>query len=409
VIIRARRARRGATGPRRRILALVGCIAIAAGTVVSGCGDSNDRSSQDTVAAAQDGDQSGRPQRIIIGASAGRFSAEAIYRKTAPGVVTVISVFRGGVSLFGQGGTAGQGSGFVLNEDGEIATNAHVVTDGTGANIGPAKRVFVEFADRNRVPATIEGFDPQADVALLKVDPDGLELAPLELADGSGIAVGQPVAAIGSPFGEVQSLSVGVVSATDRAIESLTDFQIDNAIQTDASINPGNSGGPLLDAEGKVIGINQQIETRSGSNAGVGFAVPITLVRRSIDQLREEGKAEYAYLGVSSQALYPQLAEHLGIDSPTGALLAEVVSGGPADKAGLEGGDRNTRFQGSQVKVGGDVIVAVEGKKLVGASDLAERVSEFQPSDKITLEVIRDGDRKDIEVALGKRPLGNPR
>jgi S1-C subfamily serine protease len=390
-------------------LALAACVVVALVTGPSGCGGSDEPSAAQSKLTPSS-DQSQQPEKIVVSATNGRFSPEAIYRTAAPGVVTVISLFRGGgLSLLGNQGAAGQGSGFVVNTDGEIVTNAHVVTNGEGNSVQPAKRVYVEFADRNRVQATIEGYDPQGDVALLKVDPDGLHLAPLQLSDGKGIAVGQPVAAIGSPFGEVQSLSVGVISATDRAIDSLTGFQIDNAIQTDTSINPGNSGGPLLDAKGRVIGITQQIETRSGSNSGVGFAVPIDVVRRSVDQLRANGHVDYAYLGVSSQALYPQLAEHLGIDSQTGALLAEVVPGGPAEKAGLRGGDKTIRFQESRIKTGGDVIVAVNGHKLVGENDLAEQISQYHPGDKVTLQIIRDGATKDVDVELGKRPNSAPK
>ncbi len=221
------------------------------------------------------------------------------------------------------GGGGGQGSGFVISDDGEIVTNAHVVTDaeqGGGAaaadgEINAADEVFVEFPDRNQVEAEIVGFDPNADVALLKVDPDGLDLRPLELGDSAAVEVGTPVAAIGSPFGQEQSLSTGIVSATDRSIDSLTAFAIDGAIQTDASINPGNSGGPLIDADGKVIGINQQINTTSGGNEGVGFAVPANLVQRSIEDLRPDGEVEYAFIGVSTIPLYPQLAERLDVDA----------------------------------------------------------------------------------------------
>ena len=173
------------------------------------------------------------------------------------------------------------------------------------------------------------------------------------------------MAAIGSPFGEQQSLSVGIVSATDRSVKSLTEFQIEGAIQTDASINPGNSGGPLLDADAQVIGINQQIETNSGANDGVGFAVPISAIKRSIAQLRVDGKPEYAYIGVSSQALYPQLARRLDLDTDFGGLLAEIVSGGPADKAGLKGGDEKVRFQAGVYRVGGDTILSVDGHDVV--------------------------------------------
>ena len=230
---------------------------------------------------------------------------------------------------------------------GEIVTNAHVVSQGEGADLTEADQVYVEFADRNRVAADVLGVDPFADVALLKIDPDGLDLVPLQLGDDADLRVGDPVAAIGSPFGEQQSLSIGIVSAKERSVKSLTQFQIENSIQTDAAINPGNSGGPLLDADANVVGINQQIETQSNANAGVGFAVPISAIKRSIDQLREDGEVEYAYIGVSSQALYPQLAERLGLDTDYGGLIARVVSGGPADEAGLRGSRRPDPLPGT--------------------------------------------------------------
>jgi S1-C subfamily serine protease len=212
------------------------------------------------------------------------------------------------------------------------------------------------------------------------------------------------VAAIGSPFGEQQSLSVGVVSATDRSVQSLTKFEIAGAIQTDASINPGNSGGPLLDAGARVIGINQQIETNSGANDGVGFAVPISAIKHSVAQLREDGEAEYAYIGVSGQPLYPQLARKLGLDTTFGSLVAEVVPGGPAEKAGIEGGGDKLRFQAGQYRTGGDVILQVEGRDIVRPDDLAEAVATRQPGDVVTLTVLRDGKREDVKVTLGKRP-----
>ncbi|HJX32594.1 MAG TPA: PDZ domain-containing protein, partial [Solirubrobacterales bacterium] len=218
----------------------------------------------------------------------------------------------------------------------------------------------------------------------------------------------QPVAAIGSPFGEQQSLSVGIISATDRSVKSLTQFQIEGAIQTDASINPGNSGGPLLDAGARVVGINQQIETNSGANDGVGFAVPVSAIKRSIAQLKASGKAEYAYLGVSSQALYPQLAAKLGLDTKFGGLLSEVVPGGPADKAGLKRGDGKLRFQAAEYRTGGDVILSVDGHEVVRPDDLARYTSAHAPGQKVTLTVLRDGQKKDVEVTLGKRPDSVP-
>jgi len=334
------------------------------------------------------------------------FDPQAIYAEAAPSVVTILSLIGDSTDPT----SAGQGSGFVINENGEIVTNAHVVTDATAAGGGQpiheADEVYVEFGDRNQVPADILGIDPNADVALIKVDPDGLDMKPIGLGDSDKVEVGAPVAAIGSPFGQEQSLSVGIVSATDRSIDSLTQFKIDGAIQTDTSINPGNSGGPLIGADGNVIGIDQQINTTSGGNEGVGFAVPINLVKRSIDQLRANGKVEYAYIGVKSQPLYPQLADKLGIDAPTGSLISSVVSGGPADEAGLRGGSKDDKveFQGRPVIVGGDTIVAVDGHELVAENDLSRQIATYDPGDEVTLTIIRDGERMDVDVTLGARP-----
>jgi S1-C subfamily serine protease len=364
--------------------------ALAAVALLAGCGSSAGNGTTTEPAAAAKSSP-----RVIVETSADGFDAASVYRRAAPGVVTIRSVFDNG---------AAEGSGFVLDSSGEIVTNAHVVTDNSSGPRKPAKAVFVEFPDRNVVPAHIVGFDPFADVALLKVNPHGLALHPLQLGDDHHLVVGQPVAAIGSPFGEQHSLSVGVVSATDRSVKSLTEFQIEGAIQTDASINPGNSGGPMLDANARVVGINQQIETSSGDNDGVGFAVPISAVKRSLAQLKNGGEAEYAYIGVSSQALYPQLAEKLGLDSDFGGLIAEVVPGGPADKAGLKGGDHKIVFQAAPYRTGGDVILTVDGHDVVRPDDLARYIAAYRPGQKVTLEVLHDGEKKTVEVTLGKRP-----
>ena len=336
------------------------------------------------------------PSEVAVETGSPGFNAAGIYREASPGVVTIRSIF-------GAAGGA-EGSGFVLDQNGEIVTNAHVVTEEAGEGRTPASEVFVEFSNRNVLEAKILGFDPFADVALLKVEPEGFALHPLELGEDSELEVGEPVAAIGSPFGEQRSLSVGVVSATDRAVKSLTQFEIEGAIQTDASINPGNSGGPLLEAEGRVIGINQQIETNSGANDGVGFAVPISAIERSVDQLRENGVAEYAYIGVASQPLYPQLARKLGLDTDFGALVANVVPGGPAEKAGLRGADSTIQFQAAEYETGGDVIVEVEGEKVVQPDALVETVGAKKPGEKLELTILRGNKREPIEVTLGKRP-----
>ncbi|MFN2616664.1 MAG: S1C family serine protease [Thermoleophilaceae bacterium] len=335
----------------------------------------------------------------------GGFNAESIYRRLSPGVVTIISLFDGRSLLGGDRG--GQGSGFVLDGGGYIATNAHVVS-GEGANAKPAKQVYVEFTDGNRVAAHIVGYDPNADVALIKVDPGGLSLTPLALGSSSRLVVGEPVAAIGSPFGEQQSLSLGVVSALDRNIDSLTKFGIGNAIQTDAAINPGNSGGPLLDARGRVIGINAQVKSQSGGGEGVGFAVPVDTVRRSLRELRRNGRVDYGFLGVTSQTLYPQLARRLGLGATEGALIVKVEKDSPADHAGLEAGGDKIDFQGQQgIPSGGDVIVGVNGHRLSHHQDLADVISSKRAGQKVRLEVLKGHDRRQVDVTLGRRPAGS--
>ena len=338
----------------------------------------------------------------------GGFNPGEVYKRLSPGVVTVISIFEGGTSLFEDEGEGGQGSGFVLDEDGYVVTNAHVVTteaDATGGGAERADEVFVEFADGNRVPAEIVGDDPNVDVALLKVDPEGLRLTPLELGTPEAITVGEPVAAIGSPFGEPQSLTIGVISALDRNIQSLTEFQIGNAIQTDAPINPGNSGGPLLDADGRVIGINAQIRSRSGGGEGVGFAIPVDAVRRSVRELRGKGRVDYGYLGVSTLILWPQLAERLDLGVSGGALVQAVEDGSPAEDAGIEPGDDEITFQGQpDITTGGDVIVGVNGRRLTRRDDLADVISSMSTGDRVRLELLHDGERRTVRVTLGRRP-----
>jgi S1-C subfamily serine protease len=378
---------------RGRALAAVATLAIA----LAGCGG-NDNGGADSSARVTTVTEAA-PQVAVQAAEHG-FDPAKVFREASPGVVTIRSVFRG------EGGSA-EGSGFVLDESGKIVTNAHVVTDESSGSRKTAKEVFIEFPDRNTVPAKIVGFDPFADVALLEVDPDGFKLHPLQLGNDHDLVVGQPVAAIGSPFGEQQSLSVGVISATDRSVESLTKFQIEGAIQTDASINPGNSGGPLLDAGARVLGINEQIETNSGSNSGVGFAVPVSAIRRSVAQLEEKGEAEYAYIGVSIQSVYPQLADKLNLDTDHGGLISEVISGGPADKAGLRGGDSRLTFQAIPYETGGDVILSIDGHPIIQPEDLAHFISLHRPGQKVHVEILRDGDqREEVDVTLGKRPGG---
>jgi len=382
--------------------------------LVAGCGSDEDGGPTTTVTdqTGQTDDGGGEP----IG-NGSDFDAQAVYDRASPGVVTVLSVFGGGGGGGGGGNIpegilppgedeppggglpqAGQGSGFVISDDGEIVTNAHVVTDAQGVGdgqseipeINQADEVYVQFPDRNQVEAEVLGFDPFADLALLKVDPEGLDIQPVELAEIEDVEVGEQVAAIGSPFGERQSLSVGFVSQLDRSIPSLTTFQIDGAIQTDASINPGNSGGPLLDASGKVIGINSQIATEGGGGSvGIGFAVPSDTAKKVIPDIKDDGEVARAYLGVTSQPLDEEAAKELDIEVTEGALVVDVADGAPADDAGLSPRDVIVTVDGSDVKTPEDVGLAIEDNK---------------PGDRIEIEFLSGGDRETETVELAERP-----
>jgi S1-C subfamily serine protease len=379
---------------------------VAAASLLAGCGGGGGQQTVKTTTTRVE------VVKGLGGKGGAVFDPQSIYEREAPGVVTVISVFgsRGGLGDIlggdGGGGNSGLGSGFVLNGKGEIVTNAHVVTDGDGASRKQADEVYVSFADGNRVPADVRGYDPNADVALLKIDPAGLKLNPLPLGNSSKVEVGTPVAAMGSPFGEEQSLSVGVVSAVGRDVSSLTKFAISNAIQTDAAINPGNSGGPLVDAAGRVIGLNQQIQTQSGGGEGVGFAVPIDLAKRSVEQLRAKRRVDYAYIGVASQPVYPQLADHFDLPTERGAWLQDVTPGGPAEDAGLRGGTGAAkRFQASTFTTGGDIVVEIDGTPVRDPNDLGDAVAATSPGDTVDVVVYRGDEKKTVRVKLGKRPL----
>jgi S1-C subfamily serine protease len=341
-------------------------------------------------------------------AGAQGFDFSAVYRRDNPGVVTIISVFPPGIGL--NAGQELQGSGFVISRDGEIVTNAHVVTDVQRGALHRARGVYVQFADGNEVRAQIVGTDPNADVALLRIHPAGLTLRPLALASSASLAVGAPVAALGSPFGQAGSMSVGVISATNRLIQSLNGssaanaFSIPGAIQTDAAINHGNSGGPLVNASGAVIGINSQIDSSSGGGQGVGFAVPADAVKRSVAQLRAHGSVAYAYIGVSSVDLFPQLGRRLHLGATHGAFVQTVAPRGPAAKAGLRGGTTRFQFDGAQYMTGGDVITELNGRPLTLGYDLTDAVAPLSPGQVVTLEVWRGGSPHQLKLTLGARP-----
>jgi 2-alkenal reductase len=339
----------------------------------------------------------------------GTFDPGRIYAERLDGVVTVYALFTGG-----QSGGGGQGSGFVVSADGHVLTNTHVVTTAgegqQGSEVQPADEVYVEFSDGDRVSARIVGWDVFDDVAVIKVDPEEHELLPLPLGDSSAVQVGDPVAAIGSPFGEEGTLTVGVVSATRRSIAALTsNYQLVDAIQTDAPINRGNSGGPLFDARGLVIGVNAQIRSSSGLAEGVGFAVPINSAKRSMEELIASGRVAYAYVGITTSDMTPGLARRLGYRAGRGALVVTVAEG-PAREAGLRGASRTITFQGREVRTGGDLVVAIDGRAVENADDLVRIVSgELRPGQRAVFTVLRGSRRLQLPVVLGERPADAPR
>ena len=345
-----------------------------------------------------------------LGGDGDGFDPQAIYKEEAPGVVTVVSLF-GGESLEDLGdASGGVGSGFVLNGDGEIATNAHVVTTGEVPDLREARTVYVEFADGNQVEAEVKGYDPESDVALLEVDPKGLTLRPLPLGGSETVKVGTPVAAIGSPFSERQSLSVGVVSAVDRSITGLTAFQIAGAIQTDAAINPGNSGGPLVDADGKVIGINQQIKTNSGGGEGVGFAVPVDVARRALDAAAQRGQGRLRLPRRRDRGDLPAAARAL---RPPGRQ-GRVGAGRRRRRAGRRtpgcaaAATSETVFQVRSYRDGGDVITSIDGRPVDDPDDLSRAVALLDPGATVTVEAWRDGERREVRVKLGEPAAVRP-
>jgi S1-C subfamily serine protease len=336
--------------------------------------------------------------------SGGSFSPARIYAARSPGVVTIYAIY-GDSSDTGQ---TAQGSGFVVSREGYILTNSHVITT-AGEGNAPAKaanQLYVEFQDHDRVAAKVVGWDIFDDVGLVKVDPSAHRLRPVPLGDSARVRVGEPVAAIGSPFGNENSLSVGVVSATKRSIGSLTsDYNLVDAIQTDAPINHGNSGGPLFDARGRVIGINAQIRSASGNAEGVGFAVSIDSAKRSMAQLIATGRVAYAYAGITTEDLTPALAHRFGYRPTHGAVIDTVRRGTPAEAAGLRGGNREERVLGARFTRGGDLIVGIDGQPVRSAEDVVRIVTErVLPGERVRFTIVRDGKRRDVSVRLTERP-----
>ncbi len=336
-----------------------------------------------------------------------------VYRKTSPSVV-YIQVEQSGTGRTPRSQTPGipglpnqppsgiqvaSGSGFVLDKEGHIVTNYHVV-DG-------ATNVEVTFIGGTTVHAKVVGTDPSSDLAVIQVDVKSSLLQPVELGDSSALVVGQQVYALGNPFGLDWTLTSGIVSAVGRTIQSGTSsYSIPQVIQTDAAINPGNSGGPLLDRNGRVIGVNAQIVSQSNSSSGIGFAIPVSIVKRVVPALIKDGHYTYAWLGISGASLTLDLNEALNLAADQrGVLVQGVTQGGPAEKAGVQTGQSQATVNGRQITTGGDVIIATDGQPVTGMDDVIDYLfKNKRPGDTMTLTVLRDGQQKDIQVTLGERP-----
>jgi S1-C subfamily serine protease len=372
------------------LVAVFGWIAIAAGWIQSEGGTTTTVSTQlPVVDRGED-----RSPNVV----------NQIYKADGDGVAFIeadVSAEQQGISPFGEpqpeGGSA-TGSGFVIDAEGHVLTNDHVVQGAT--------EIRVKLGDSETPhPAEVVGSDPATDVAVLKVDAPADQLHPLPLGRSGDVEVGDPVVAIGNPFGLDRTVTSGIVSALQRQIQAPNGFSISNVIQTDAAINPGNSGGPLINARGQVIGINAQIQTGGGGgNVGIGFAIPIDTVQEEIDQLIETGEVEHAYLGISGGTITPELAKAVNLPVKEGVLVQSVSENGPADDAGIEAGNTSATIDGAEISLGGDIITEVDGKKVAGMDEIVELVSEAEPGDEMELTILRDGQTKKATVTLGERP-----
>jgi S1-C subfamily serine protease len=382
------------------IAAVVGGGVALAGAEVTGVLD-DDPSTIETV-------QPQEPSAPASFSDKQRLSINEIYRQSAPGVVQITTTSVQEVpadpflSPFGmpeQHEQRALGSGFVIDKSGHIVTNYHVVEG--------AEDIEVSFSNRDSVTARVVGQDPSTDLAVLKVDVDARALRPLRLGDSDRVRVGDAVVAIGNPLGLERSVTAGIVSALHRPLTAPNRFTIDDVIQTDASINSGNSGGPLIAADGRVIGVNTAIatgNTGARGNIGIGFAVPVNTVRDVTSQLIDRGRAEHAFLGVGTLAINEQVADVFKLPVEEGLLVVRVFEGSGAAKAGLRAGATEVVVAGESYLLGGDIIVAVDGKKVATTDDLREVVSAKKPGDKVKLEAYRDEEKRTFQITLGRQP-----
>jgi putative serine protease PepD len=343
------------------------------------------------------------PSSRFAPASGDAMSVNEIYERTASGVVRINATNRststGSNDPFG-GQDSALGSGFVIDKSGHIVTNYHVVRD--------AGDVTVSFSNRDTVKAEVVGTDPSTDLAVLRVETAASALTPLPLGNSDVVRVGDPVVAIGNPFGLDRTATSGIVSALQRLITAPNRFTIDHVIQTDAPINPGNSGGPLLNARGRVIGVNTQIETGSGTsatgNVGIGFAVPSNTVKDVVAQILRTGRVAHAYLGISGQAVTEDVADTYNLPVKAGVLVESVTNDSGADKAGLQGGETQVVVAGETYVLGGDIIVAYDGKKISSIEELRDAIAGDKPGDKVSLVIYRDANKSSVTVTLGRQP-----
>jgi S1-C subfamily serine protease len=373
--------------------ALVGA-AVLGGGVAVGLGQAVGENSTTTVVR----EVPGRTPEPAAFPSSGGKKISQIYEAAKHGVVQVTSTSVVSDSpFFGAQEQQAQGSGLVIDKDGHVVTNYHVVQ---GAN-----KVQVSFSDSELMDATVIGTDPSTDIAVLKIKGAwARSLTPLTLGSSSAVQVGDAVVAIGNPFGLERTVTAGIVSALQRRIKAPNGFQIDEVIQTDAAINHGNSGGPLLNANGDVIGVNAQIESDSGGNVGIGFAIPIDTVKDVASQLIKEGKVEHAYLGIEMATINSDLADNFRVPVDEGVLIQQVHPGSPAAQAGLQGGTTQVVLAGLTYRLGGDVITKADGQTLETSDQLASVVTSKQPGDSLDLEVHRGEETLNVTVELGRQP-----
>lgn len=318
-----------------------------------------------------------------------------IYKQASPAVANIVTRTVEYDFFFNPVPVEGAGSGFVIDTAGHILTNYHVVQG--------AQTIEVTLGDQSRFKAKLIGADTRNDIALVQIDPKGRKLTPLPLGDSRNLLVGQRVLAIGNPFGFQSTLTTGVVSSLGRTVQTSESTFIDEAIQTDAAINRGNSGGPLLNSHGEVIGINSAIFAPTGTTAGIGFAIPINIARRVADDLITQGRVRRATLGVEGRALWPGLAEALNLNVEQGIMIERVTSGGPAAQAGIRGGTRSVLAGLQELRVGGDILVAVDNKPITSQMELNLLLNRARPGDTVMLSIVREGKKISVPVKLGER------